>query len=85
MVLVFSPMPTIQYPDKRYSYRRAGVIGILKSRKILLPSPYPRRGLGRGLTGAHHYCLGGGKSVASVLALNLSRRDRNRADLSSDK
>jgi hypothetical protein len=32
-----------------------------------------------------HYCLSAGKSLAGVLALNLSRRDKNRADLSSDK
>jgi hypothetical protein len=32
-----------------------------------------------------HYCLSAGISVAGVLALNLSRRDRNRGDLSSDK
>jgi hypothetical protein len=31
------------------------------------------------------YCLGAGICIAGVLALNLSRRDRNRADLSSDK
>jgi hypothetical protein len=34
---------------------------------------------------ADRYCLSAGISVAGVLALNLSRRDRNRADLSSDK
>jgi hypothetical protein len=34
---------------------------------------------------ANHYCLSAGISVAGMLALNLSRRDRNRADLSSDK
>jgi len=33
----------------------------------------------------NHYCLSAGISVAGVLALNLSRRDKNRADLSSDK
>jgi hypothetical protein len=32
-----------------------------------------------------HYRLSAGINVAGVLALNLSRRDRNRADLSSDK
>jgi hypothetical protein len=32
-----------------------------------------------------HYRLSAGKSVSASLALNLSRRDRNRADLSSDK
>ena len=31
------------------------------------------------------YCLSAGISIAGVLPLNLSRRDRNRADLSSDK
>jgi hypothetical protein len=30
-------------------------------------------------------CLGAGMNVSGVPALNLSRRDRNRADLSSDK
>jgi hypothetical protein len=34
---------------------------------------------------ADRYCLSAGISVAGVLALNLSRRDSNRADLSSDK
>jgi hypothetical protein len=32
-----------------------------------------------------HYWLCAGISVAGMLALNLSRRDRNRADLSLDK
>ena len=32
-----------------------------------------------------HYCLSAGMNFAGVPALNLSRRDRNRADLSSDK
>ena len=40
------------------------------------------RELGRGFTQADHYCLGAGISLASVLALNLSRHDRNRAGLS---
>jgi len=34
---------------------------------------------------ADHDCRSAGISVAGVLALNLSRRDRNHADLSSDK
>ena len=34
---------------------------------------------------AGRYCLGAGISMAGVPALNLSRRDRNRADLSLDK
>jgi hypothetical protein len=33
----------------------------------------------------NRYCLSAGKSVAGVPAPHLSRRDRNRADLSSDK
>jgi hypothetical protein len=32
---------------------------------------------------AERYCLGAGICVAGVLALNLSRRDRNRADPSA--
>jgi hypothetical protein len=39
----------------------------------------------RGITRAERYCVGAGKTFAGVLALNLSRRDRNRADLSLDK
>ncbi|HSU90580.1 MAG TPA: hypothetical protein VLI44_03960, partial [Sporolactobacillaceae bacterium] len=42
-------------------------------------------GLGRGFTQADRYCLSAGMSFAGVPALNLSRRDKNRADLSSDK
>ena len=33
----------------------------------------------------YHYRLSAGISVAGVLVLNLSRRDKNRADLSLDK
>jgi len=33
----------------------------------------------------NHYRLSAGISLAGVRALHLSRRDRNRADLSSDK
>jgi hypothetical protein len=35
--------------------------------------------------GGGRYVLSAGICVGGVLALNLSRRDRNRADLSSDK
>jgi len=35
--------------------------------------------------GGDHYCLSAGMSFVGVPALNLSRRDRNRADLSLDK
>ena len=41
--------------------------------------------LGRGFTQGDRYWLSAGISVAGVLALNLSRRDMNRGDLSSDK
>ena len=34
---------------------------------------------------ADHYCLSAGINAEGVPALHLSRRDRNRADLSSDK
>ena len=44
----------------------------------LTPGSFP-------LTQAHRYCLSVRISWVGVPALNLSRRDRNRADLSSDK
>ena len=56
----------------------------MRASPALVPSPYPRRGLGRGFTQADE-CLSAGTIGVGVLALNLSRRDRNRADLSSDK
>ena len=37
------------------------------------------------VTQADRYCLSAGKSLAGVPPPHLSRRDRNRADLSSDK
>src|SRR6266478_8800717 len=40
--------------------------------------------LERRFTQADHYCLSAGISVAGVLALNLSRRDKNRADSSAN-
>jgi hypothetical protein len=49
------------------------------------PSPCPRRGLGRGFTQREPLMPECRNKRAGVLALNLSRRDRNRADLSSDK
>ena len=39
----------------------------------------------RGFTEADRDCLSAGISSPGVLALNLSRRDKNRADLSLDK
>ena len=39
----------------------------------------------RGFTEAYRDCLSAGISSVGVLALNLSRRDENRADLSLDK
>ena len=38
-----------------------------------------------GFESADRYCLSAGRSRAGSLALNLSRRDKNRADLSLDK